>query len=405
MTNAPTDPKPAWAGPASLSYGFRPFFLGASLLAVLTMTLWIPMLSGYAILPTAFDPVAWHAHEFLFGYLGAVIAGFLLTAVPNWTKRPPIIGGTLAALAVIWLAGRLAVAASALLDPMLVAMTDLALPLGLAALISRDIVAGKNWRNLLLLALLALFATGNGLFHWEATRGAAAAQGMGLRMGLGAGIAMIAVVGGRIIPIFTRNWLVTHKGGPLPALPMQAYDKIALLVLGVSLALWILMPAAVITGFALVLSGALHSVRLARWVGYRCLTEPLVAILHLGYAFLPAGALLMGLAILEPGLIGVAAAQHLWMGGAIGVMTLGVMTRATLGHTGQALTASRATALMYSALITAVLTRVVAGSWNTHTELLYGVSGVLWIAAFGGFILGYGKFLVMPKILPSGIAE
>ena len=136
----------AWRGPALLTYGFRPFFFSAGVWAALAMTLWVPMLSGHLTLPTAFDPVSWHAHEFLFGYLAAVIAGFLLTAVPNWTGRLPMVGWPLGALFAFWLIGRLAVAASLHLPPLAVALADLAMPLALAAVIGLEIVAGKNWR-------------------------------------------------------------------------------------------------------------------------------------------------------------------------------------------------------------------------------------------------------------------
>lgn len=393
-----TDQKQTWAGPSILSYGFRPFFLGASSLSALAMGLWIAMLSGHMMLPTAFDPVAWHAHEFMFGYLGAVIAGFLLTAVPSWTGRLPIVGWTLGALAGVWIAGRLAIAMSAMLPPVLVAIIDLALPFALACIVGREIIKGKNWRNLMILALLAVFGVGNALFHWEAMQGGAAAQGMGLRIGLGGAIMMIAVIGGRIVPIFTHNWLAKRGDGPRPSSPMKAFDKVALVVLAVSLVSWVALPAHAFTGIGLVVSGLLHIARLTRWVGYRCLAEPLVAVLHIGYAFLPAGGVLMGLDILMPGVIGTAAAQHLWMGGAVGVMTLAVMTRATLGHTGHVLKASAMTTIMYLALIAAVLARVAAGSFGTDPNSWLVASGALWIAAFSSFILEYFRPLVQPGL-------
>lgn len=297
----------AWTGPAVLIYGFRPFFLGAAVWAALAMALWVPMLSGLPILPTAFDPVSWHAHEFLFGYLGAVVAGFLLTAVPNWTGRLPIVGWPLGALAALWVAGRLVVATSAVLPPPVVGAIDLAFPLALAAAIGREIVAGRNWRNLIVLGMLAVFALGNGLFHWEAARGGYAAQGYGLRLGLAAGLMMMAVIGGRIMPSFTRNWLVRRGPGRLPVPPMQRFDRIALLVLLAALLLWVAMPVAPVTGAALMAAGALHLMRLARWAGHRTLAEPLVAVLHAGYAFLPLGALALGAEIVAPGLLGAAA--------------------------------------------------------------------------------------------------
>jgi uncharacterized protein involved in response to NO len=386
----------AWTGPALLTYGFRPFFLGAAVWAVFAMALWVPILSGLVVLPTAFDPVSWHAHEFLFGYLSAVVAGFLLTAVPNWTGRLPIVGWPLGALAALWVAGRVAVATSVALPPAAVAAIDLAFPLALAAAIGREIVAGRNWRNLIVLGMLAVFALGNGLFHWEAARGAYAAQGHGLRLGLAAALMMIAVIGGRIVPSFTRNWLVRRGPGRLPVPPMQRFDRVALLALLTALVLWVAMPFSLFTGAALLAAGVLHLARLARWAGHRVLTEPLVAVLHACYAFLPLGALAVGAEIIAPGRLGVAAAQHLWMGGAIGLMTLAVMTRATLGHTGKALAAGPGTVGIYAALVAAVLGRFAAGLWSGYAASLHAASGVLWIAAFGGFAVVYGRLLLRP---------
>ena len=384
----------AWTGPAILTYGFRPFFLGAALWAVLAMALWVPMLSGLLVLPTAFDPVNWHAHEFLFGYLGAVVAGFLLTAVPNWTGRLPIVGWRLGALVALWLAGRVAVALSAGLPAGLVAAIDLAFPVALATAIGREIVAGRNWRNLVVLGMLAVFALGNLVFHWEAAREVYAAQGYGVRIALGAGLMMIAVIGGRIVPSFTRNWLARRAPGRLPAPPMQRFDQVALFVLLAALLLWVVLPVARFSGAALVAAGALHVVRLARWAGHRTLAEPLVAVLHAGYAFLPIGALALGAEIMAPGVLGAAAAQHLWMGGAVGLMTLAVMTRATLGHTGQALKAGPGTLAIYVALVVSVLARVAAGIWPAEAGLLHTAAGLLWIGAFGAFGLVYGWLLL-----------
>lgn len=390
MTATTAEQMRAWTGPAILTYGFRPFFFGAAVWAALAMALWVPMLSGHLTLPTAFDPVSWHAHEFLYGYLGAVVAGFLLTAVPNWTGRLPIVGWRLGALALVWLAGRLAVAFSAGLPAGLVAAVDLAFPVLLALALAREIVAGRNWRNLIVLGMLAVFTIGNGLFHWEAARGAYAAQGAGLRLGLGAGIMMIAVIGGRVVPSFTRNWLVKRGQGTLPAAPMQAFDKLALVMLAAALVLWVALPQSAMTGAALVLAGVLHLVRLARWAGHRTLAEPLVTVLHAGYAFLPLGALTLGAEILAPGTFGTSGAQHLWMAGATGLMTLAVMTRATLGHTGQALTAGPGTVAIYCALVVSVAVRVAAGVWPELSGPLLTIAGLGWIAAFAGFAVIYG---------------
>jgi uncharacterized protein involved in response to NO len=384
----------AWTGPAILSYGFRPFFLGAAVWAALAMVLWLAMLAGQITLPSAFDPFAWHAHEFLYGYLGAVVAGFLFTAVPNWTGRLPIVGWRLGALALVWVAGRLAVTVGAGWPAWLVAAVDLAFPVIFALAIGREIVVGRNWRNLIVLAMLAVFALGNAIFHWEAAQGESAAQGYGLRLGLGAGMMMIAVIGGRIVPSFTRNWLVKRGPGRLPMPPMQAFDKTALAGLLAALLLWPVLPEHPLTAVALAVAGGLHLVRLARWAGYRTLAEPLLAVLHLGYALLPLGALAMAVEILLPDAFGMAAAQHLWMAGAIGLMTLAVMTRATLGHTGQELTARGGTVLIYGALLVSVLFRLAAGLWPGLSSPLLTVAGLGWIVAFGGFSIVYGALLV-----------
>lgn len=384
----------AWSGPAILSYGFRPFFFGGAVWAAIAMALWVPMLSGHVILPTAFDPVSWHAHAFLFGYLGAAVAGFLLTAVPNWTGRLPIVGWRLGLLAASWLAGRVVVAVSNGLPAGLVAAVDLAFPVILALVILREIIAGRNWRNLMVMGMLVVFALANALFHWDAARGAYAAQGYGTRLGLGAGLMMIAVIGGRVVPSFTRNWLVKRGSGILPVPPMQRFDKAALLVLLAALILWVALPLDRVTGVALALAGGVHAVRLTRWAGHRTLAEPLVTVLHVGYAFLPLGALALAVEIMIPGAFGMAGAQHLWMAGAIGLMTLAVMTRATLGHSGQPLTAGPGTVAIYLALVVSVLARVAAGLWPGQAPLLHGLSGLAWIGAFGGFALVYGALLL-----------
>ena len=247
--------------------------------------------------------------------------------------------------------------------------------------------------------MLAVFTLGNALFHWEAARGDYAAQGAGFRLGLGAGIMMIAVVGGRIVPSFTRNWLVKRGTGRLPVPPMQGFDKGALLALLAALILWVLLPDHAVTGAAMIVAGVFHAIRLSRWAGYRTFAEPLVAVLHIGYVFLPLGALALGAEILTPGWIGLTAAQHLWTGGAIGSMTMAVMTRATLGHTGQPLSAGAGTVAIFAALVLAVLARVAAGAWPDDAALLHLASGLLWLLAFTGFAVLYRGLLLR---LPAG---
>lgn len=393
---APSSPRPV-PMPALLTLGFRPFFLGAAIWAALAMALWIAALSGAPALATRFPPAVWHAHEFLFGYLGAVIAGFLLTAVPNWVRRPPLTGWRLAGLVACWLAGRVAVGASGHLPVWLVVVASLALPVALAVAIGHEIVAARNWRNLIVLAALAAFGAGDALFLWEDAAGTYAAQGAGLRTGLSAAMMLVAIIGGRIIPNFTRNWLLRRGPGAMPATPAPRFETLALAILAAALAAWITAPEATATALLLFVAAAVHLARLAWWAGYRTLPEPLLWILHLGYLLLPLGALAIGAQILAPDLIAEPAARHFWLAGVIGVMTLAVMTRATLGHTGQPLHAGAGTVAIYLAVLASVLARVGAGIWQDAAQRFYEVSGGLWIAGFAGFVILYAPLLVRPR--------
>lgn len=387
----------AWTGPAILSYGFRPFFLGGAVWAAMAMSLWLAALTGAFEIPTVLDPVSWHAHEFLYGYLGAIVAGFLLTAIPNWTGRMPVAGWQLGGLWALWLLGRVAVATSTAWPPFAVSAIDLAFPLLFAGIIAREIIAGRNWRNLPVVALFGILLAGNAIFHWEASVGDFAARGFGIRIGLATAVMLIALIGGRIVPSFTRNWLVKQGMDRLPAPPMGRFDRVALLFLFAALAVWVARPGAPVAGVGLILAGALHAVRLARWAGLRTGSEPLVWVLHAGYAFIPVGALVVGISILMPEIVGTASAQHVWMAGGVGLMTLAVMTRATLGHTGQALTAGAGTTAIYVLLIVAVIARLLAAGFPQFSQALHIASGLAWLAAFGGFVVLYGRLLVSPR--------
>ena len=379
-----------------LSWGFRPFFLSAALWALLGMALWVPMLQGLLALPSSFDPVSWHAHEALFGYLGAVLAGFLLTAVPGWTDRRPLAGWSLLGLLALWVLGRVAVATSEYLAPWAVAAIDVSCLVVLAAYVLREIVIGRNWRNLVVVALIGVFVAGNALFHREAAEGLHAASGYGLRTGLAAAIAMISLIGGRIVPAFTRNWLAARGDEALPA-EFGRLDKLSLALTLVALAVWVARPGEPETAYLLLAAGVAQAGRLARWRGRDTASEPLVWILHLGYAFVPLGMLVMAATIFWPEPLPPASAQHLWMAGAIGTMTLAVMTRATLGHTGRELTAGAGTAAVCLSVVASVLARLAGGAFADWSMPLWTLSAVLWCCGYAGFVLLYGPMLIGPR--------
>ena len=398
MTTTTTTIPPAlarrrtYAGPALFSYGFRPFFLGGALWAAIGIPLWIYLYIGAISLPTAMAPLDWHVHEMLYGYVPAIVTGFLLTAIPNWTGRLPVNGWPLAGLAVLWLAGRLAVFFSASIGPWLAAAIDLSFLAVVAGVAMREIICGENWRNLRVLGVVSVLVAGNAVFHFEAIEQGAA--NYGTRIGLGAVVLLIVLVGGRIIPSFTNNWLNRHNPGRLPR-PFSRYDAVCLVAAAATLLAWIVTPEWTITGLLMLATGVLQAGRLARWAGDRTLKDRLVLILHVGYAFVPLGFLLVGASILWPAEVPGNSGIHAWAAGAIGAMTLAVMTRASRGHTGQPLEASAGTQAIYALVVVAALARIVS-PWGFTMELLY-FAAACWVAAFAGFGLAYGPSLLRAR--------
>jgi uncharacterized protein involved in response to NO len=383
----------SYDGPALLSYGFRPFFLLGAIWAALAVAVWLSMLAGSLVVPTAFAPIDWHVHELLYGYLPAVVAGFLLTAVPNWTGRLPVTGTPLLGLVLLWLAGRLAVATSGWLGPPLAATADLAFLVALAAVVAREIVAARSLRNLKVLLLVGMLLFGNAVFHAESAL--ASSAGYGTRIGIAAAVLLISLIGGRIVPSFTRNWLVRRRPGPLPQ-PLSRFDVATLIAGGIALALWIAAPRHAVTAALALGAGLLHCLRLARWRGYRTTSEPLVLVLHIGYAFVPIGFFLLAASIAFPALLTASGALHGWTAGAIGMMTLAVMTRASLGHTGRPLIATAPTQLIYVAAFVAALARIVSAFGLAREDLLH-LSATSWVIAFAGFAVVYGPLLARPR--------
>lgn len=380
--------------PAVLSYSFRPFFLLGSIYAGITILFWLPMLYGRLETASALAPVDWHIHEMLFGYLAAIVTGFLLTAIPNWTGRLPVQGLPLLALVLLWLAGRLAVFFSADIGWLAAAMIDSAFLLAVAVAAAIEIIAGRNWRNLKVLAPLVVLFAANVAFHVEAHY--QGASDVSRRLGIGAGIVLIMIIGGRIIPSFTRNWLARANPGRLPV-PFNRFDGVTIALSSLSLVAWACFPERSVTGAMLLGAALLNTVRLARWAGDRTLRDPLVLILHIAYAFVALGLALAGLAALLPEAVPPAAALHAFGVGAIGVMTLAVMARATLGHTGRELHAGAGSCLVFAAIVVSALLRIVAAFLPGAPALLHG-SAAAWTVAFLGYALLYGGMLVRPKL-------
>jgi uncharacterized protein involved in response to NO len=382
-----------YEGPALFSYGFRPFFLFGAIYAGLAAAFWVLVYFGDATVPTAFTPRDWHIHELLYGYVPAVVTGFLLTAIPNWTGRLPLQGKPLITLLAAWFAGRIAVTFSAVIGWLPAALIDGGFLLLVAAAAAREIMAGSNWGNLKVIVLIGLLASGNVAFHLEAHF--AGGADYSTRLGLAAVTMLITLIGGRIVPSFTHSWLARENPGRLPA-TFGRFDMIVVAASAAALLIWVARHDMPTTGFSLIVAGLLQLIRLSRWTGHRTWREPLVLILHVGYAFVPIGFLLTGLAVL--GHMPVAAGLHAFAGGAIGTMTLAIMTRASLGHTGRELHASPTTQAIYVAVVLAALVRIAAALVPAHTITLLAIAGIFWTAAFLGFAVLYGPAVMSARV-------
>lgn len=395
MTDTPpTKRKPvprgiAHTGPIILAYGFRPFFLGAGLWAVLSMGLWIASLLLDLPVGAGYGGPAWHAHEMLFGYTGAALAGFLLTAIPNWTGRLPVSGRRLALLFCVWLAGRLV-----LIWPDSVGLgwalgIDMVFMPLLFAICLREVVAGRKWRDLKVLAAVLALALANAGYHalivWGGDPGCAS------RLAISAYVMLIGIVGGRVVPSFTRNWLARQHVATLPA-SYGRLDTAALLVGLGALALWVLWPEQGGTSLFCAVAAGLHAIRLVRWQGWRTASERLVLVLHLAYGAVPAG--LVAVALVPSGLLDPISALHVFTVGAIGLMTLAIMSRATRGHTGMTLTAPPMTVASYGLLLAAAVLRPSAMLLPDHAMSLVSLSGLCWMLAFTLYMAEYAPALL-----------
>lgn len=392
MTDAVNE-KPRYQGPAFFSYGFRPFFLGAALFAGAAVPVWILLLAGVGDSASLSGPRDWHVHEMVFGFLPAVITGFMLTAIPNWTDRAPIRGKELMALFAVWLVGRLVMAIPAV-TPFMSAIVDGAFLVAMTALVWREIAAGKSWRRAPMGVLISLYAGANMLFHALALSGAA--TDLPVRMALALVMVLLALIGGRVTPAFTEEFLTAQGKTERPA-AFSRFDGASIILVAIAAIAWTVQPQPTATGVILVTAGLANLGRLLRWHGWATWREPLVLMLHLGYGWLSISLLILGGAILGMGLP-TEDAVHALTTGAVGVMTLAVMTRASLGHTGRPRQAGPITVLIYMLVTMGALLRVFGPMTGLPTTIVLGLAAVSWSGAYILFALVYGPFLLRPSL-------
>lgn len=382
----------ARSGPAVLSYGFRPFFLLAGIVAVLDMVLWIGALSGWWEVGGPEGPIAWHAHEMLFGYATAALSGFVLTAVPNWTGRLPVSGLPLLGLVALWAAGRVLLMLPVTAGSPVSAVVDCLYLPALAFVVTREVVVGRNWPNLRVALALSVLGLLNVAFHaaslagWDETAL--------LRGTVALFVALVCQVGGRIIPSFTRNYLARRGAQRLPR-PLGRIDHAALLAAVLAGLAWAILPDGWPTALLAVAAAILHAWRLAGWQGQQTWREPLLLVLHIAYSFIPLGFLCVAAAALE--VVSPASALHVLTVGVIGLTTLAVMTRASRGHTGRPLTASWSTTAAYACIAVVALLRPLAEMLPEAYHPILAVSAAGWIAGFAIFVFEHVPMLMRPS--------
>ena len=384
---------PSYQGVAVFSYGFRPFFLGAALFAGVAIPVWIVMLVGVGNSTFLYPARDWHVHEMVFGFLPAVITGFLLTAIPNWTDRPPIRGYELMLLFTLWLAGRLLIAIP-WFTPLVSAIIDVGFLVAVAGLVWREIAAAKSWDRAPMGVLVSLLACANILFHALTLSGMAADRTE--RAAIGMVMMLLTLIGGRLIPTFTDELLVGSGRAERPT-SFSRYDGLSIALVGFAVVSWIVQPHSMVTGWVFVTAGLANLGRLARWYGWLTSREPLVLILHVGYGWFALSLLMLGSSILGIGLPA-EDAVHAFTAGAVGAMTLAVMTRASLGHTGRPRHACPVTVCIYMLVNVGAVLRVFGPMTGLSTNLVMSVAAGSWSGAYLLFAMVYGPFLLRPSL-------
>lgn len=379
---APAAPEPK--GLPLLRLGFRPFYLGAAIAAVACICLWLAVLRAAVPLPAGAAPLLWHAHEMLFGFAAAVIVGFLFTAGKAWTGLSTPRGAPLAALWLLWLAGRVVSVSG---PPILFALVDGAFLLLAALVFLRLILRARNWRNLPVVAILLLLAAANAAFHLGALGLLPLAPMQALLAALSLVLLLACLIGGRVIPAFTRS---ATPGLRIRDPRWLGTAAVAFTALG--LLLWIADAPAAPTAALLGLAALLQAARMAGWGAYATWRRPILWILHLSYAWIPVGLALLAAA--EYGWIPASAGVHALAVGCIGGLIIGMMTRTARGHTGRTLQASPLEVTAYVLVMAAALLRVgVALLPPAYQGDALLSAGLAWAAAFALYLCRFAGWL------------
>jgi len=384
----PVDPKTLF------SYAFRPFFLLAGVWAIVAIARWMMIVNGAASPPFGINPVYWHGHEMIVGFALAVVAGFILSAVATWTGRPAVNGLAVVWLVVTWLLGRVAVYYTGAIPLVAGILLDMLFPLTLCVFAGREIFGARNKRNYKVVLITVVIAALNFLYHLGVAGVIQGAEYIAIYLLIHGIVLLVALIGGRVVPNFTANWL---RGQGITKLPKNnaLIDRMAItLTILVGFAV-IFFPDRTTLGYLAMSAAVLHAVRVSQWRGLKTTRNPLLFVMHVAYWWLPIGYAMMSLASFGWAFTPTGAMHALTMGG-IGGMILAMITRVSLGHTGRALHASRLTVVAYVVLMVAVVIRI-AGRWNAESYLtMLNLAAVGWCLAFAIFLWVYWPVLTQP---------
>ena len=372
--------------------GFRLFFLLASLSALVLLIIWQQFTQGSLTNTTYFANTYWHAHEMLLGYSVAVIAGFMLTAVSHWTGKITLQGEGLVGLSLLWLYGRILPFYAGLLPKELIALVDFTFLPALTFVVGKALIQAKDYRNLAFVGLLGWLMLANACIHAQMLGFSSTSATMGINIALATIVLMIVFIAGRIFPFFIERGL---KGVIIPRSPMLDY-----LVIGSTMVLFSLQCATesgVLLGVVALITAGLNAWRLARWSLYRISFVPLLWILYLGYSWMILGFTLTALSAwhwIAPSL-----AVHAFTLGGIGTLTLGMMARLSLGHTGHSLKASQPIVIAFVLINLAALFRVVMPlTLSAQQNVLFYLATLAWLGAFTLFVVVYSPILINKRV-------
>jgi len=384
--------------PVFLSYAFRSMFFFAGLYGVGSISWWVSIyFFGFGTPPISMDSISWHGHEMVFGFLIPCVVGFLLTAVGSWAKRPPVSGTPLGFLLLFLIVGRLGMSFSLYINPFILMILDSIFLAWAGFLFAKEVILGKDQRNYKLAILMGGLLLANVIFHLETTQLLEFPPRFGLRVSIGLVLMILLTIAGRIIPNFTKNWLLKQnsEASNLPV-AFNQYDKLVMIISFLFLLRWLWEPRDAYTGYFALIVGVLHLFRLNRWKSLKTVQDPFIFILHLGYLWIALSFFMIGVSNLW-GVVVFGSIIHSLTIGSFSLMIVAVGSRAALGHTGRELKIGNAMGVCYFLILLTAVFRMSANTAGFYNELIM-ISAFFWVLGLGIFLFVYFPVLTKPSL-------